>query len=133
VRLPFGLGVGFGIGFHPLTLVGGAAWPWIGVILGATILGAPIFVMIDRAALVLFLVDGIGFVNSIIDAREQLTFSGIPAIPLFTLAGFLLSEGKSSERLLRFFRAFLGWMPGGSAVVTAVLCAYSRCSPAGRV
>jgi len=118
-----GLGIGFGIGFRPLAVVGSSAWPWIGVIIGATILGAPIFVMIGGAALVLFLADGIGPVNSIIDAHEQLTFSGIPAIPLFTLAGFLLAEGKASERLLRFFRAFLGWIPGGTAVVTAVLCA----------
>jgi tripartite ATP-independent transporter DctM subunit len=118
-----GLGVGFGIGFRPLAVEGSAAWPWIGVIIAATVLGAPIFVMIGGTALVLFLADGIGPVNSIIDAHEQLTFSGISAIPLFTLAGFLLAEGKSSDRLLRLFRAFLGWIPGGTAVVTAVLCA----------
>jgi len=118
-----GLGVGFGIGLRPAAVAGGAAWPWIGVVIGATILGAPIFVMIGGVALVLFLADGVGPVNSMVDAHEQLTFSGIPAIPLFTLAGFLLAEGKASERLLRLFRAFLGWIPGGTAVVTAVLCA----------
>jgi tripartite ATP-independent transporter DctM subunit len=79
--------------------------------------------MIGGSALILFLTEGIGPVNSIIDAHEQLTFSGMPAIPLFTLAGFMLAEGKASARLLRLFRAFLGWLPGGTAVVTAVLCA----------
>jgi C4-dicarboxylate transporter DctM subunit len=118
-----GLGVGFAIGFRPLAVEGAAPWPWIGVIIGAAILGAPIFVMIGGAALVLFLTEGIGPVNSIIDAHEQLTFSGISALPLFTLAGFLLAEGKSSDRLLQLFRAFLGWLPGGTAVVIAVLCA----------
>ena len=118
-----GLAAGFLIGFRPSALEGHLAWPWILVPLAATILGAPIFVMIGGTALILFLTEGIGPVNSIIDAHEQLTFSGIPAIPLFTLAGFLLAEGKASTRLLRLFRAFLGWMPGGTAVVTAVLCA----------
>jgi tripartite ATP-independent transporter DctM subunit len=118
-----GLAAGFIMGIRPSAFEGHMAWPWILVPLGATILGAPIFVMIAGTALFLFLSEGIGPVNSIIDAHEQLTFSGIPAIPLFTLAGFLLAEGKASARLLRLFRAFLGWIPGGTAVVTAVLCA----------
>jgi C4-dicarboxylate transporter, DctM subunit len=118
-----GLATGFTIGLRPVAFEGQPAWPWILMFVGATILGAPIFVMIGGTALVLFLSEGIGPVNAIIDAHEQLTFSGIPAIPLFTLAGFLLAEGKASQRLLRLFRAFLGWLPGGTAVVTAVLCA----------
>ena len=48
----------------------------------------------------------------------------LPAIPLFTLAGFLLAEGRASERLLRVFRALFGWIPGGTAVVCAVLCSF---------
>jgi C4-dicarboxylate transporter, DctM subunit len=48
----------------------------------------------------------------------------LPAIPLFTLAGFLLAEGKASARLLRVFRAWFGWIPGGTAVVCAFLCSF---------
>ena len=48
----------------------------------------------------------------------------LPAIPLFTLTGFILAQGKSSERLLRVFRALVGWVPGGTAVVCAVVCAF---------
>ena len=48
----------------------------------------------------------------------------LPAIPLFTLAGFILAEGQSSERLLRVFRALFGWIPGGTAVVCAVVCSF---------
>ena len=118
-----GLAAGIVIGLRPSVFEGHVSWLWILVPLGATILGAPIFVMIAGSALILFLTEGVGPVNAIIDAHEQLTFSGIPAIPLFTLAGFLLAEGKASARLLRLFRAFLGWLPGGTAVVTAVLCA----------
>jgi tripartite ATP-independent transporter DctM subunit len=43
---------------------------------------------------------------------------------LFTLAGFLLAEGQASARLLRVFRAWFGWIPGGTAVVCAVLCTF---------
>jgi tripartite ATP-independent transporter DctM subunit len=60
-----------------------------------------------------------------VKAYEELTTStGLAAIPLFTLAGFLLAEGKSSERLLRLFRAWFGWAPGGTAVAAATLCAF---------
>jgi tripartite ATP-independent transporter DctM subunit len=72
----------------------------------------------------LFLAEGIPPNSPIVDAHSQLTLESIPAIPLFTLAGFLLAEGQTSERLLRLFRALFGWMPGGTAVVTAALCAF---------
>ena len=48
----------------------------------------------------------------------------LPAIPLFTLAGFLLAEGRCSERLLGVFRAWFGWVPGGTAVVCVLVCAF---------
>ena len=56
--------------------------------------------------------------------QELTTSTGIAAIPLFTLAGFLLAEGRSSERLLRVFRAWVGWAPGGTAIAAATLCAF---------
>src|SRR4029077_4317195 len=48
----------------------------------------------------------------------------LPAIPLFTLAGFILAEGQASTRMLRVFRAWFGWIPGGTAVVCAILCTF---------
>jgi tripartite ATP-independent transporter DctM subunit len=56
--------------------------------------------------------------------QELTTSTGIAAIPLFTVSGFLLAEGKSSERLLRVFRAWVGWLPGGTAIAAAALCAF---------
>jgi tripartite ATP-independent transporter DctM subunit len=100
------------------------AWPWLTGILAAAILGAPIFAVIGGAALFLFLVQGSLPIVMLIKAYEQLTNETLPSIPLFTLAGFLLAEGRAPERLLRLFRGFFGWMPGGTAVVTAALCAF---------
>jgi C4-dicarboxylate transporter, DctM subunit len=43
---------------------------------------------------------------------------------LFTLGGYLLSEGGAGKRLMRTFTALVGWMPGGLAVVTTLLLAF---------
>jgi tripartite ATP-independent transporter DctM subunit len=45
-------------------------------------------------------------------------------IPLFTLLGYLLAESKAPERIVGAARAFLGWMPGGLAVVCLVASAF---------
>jgi tripartite ATP-independent transporter DctM subunit len=54
--------------------------------------------------------------------RDKLNF--IPAIPLFTLAGYILFESKSSERLVAAAKAIFGWLPGGLAVVCILLCTF---------
>jgi C4-dicarboxylate transporter DctM subunit len=48
----------------------------------------------------------------------------IPALPLFTLAGYILSESKAGERLVRLFRALFGWLPGGLTIMSVVLCTF---------
>jgi len=48
----------------------------------------------------------------------------IATMPLFTLAGLILAEGGASTRLLRLFRAWFGWLPGGLPIVTTLLCAF---------
>ena len=47
----------------------------------------------------------------------------LPAIPLLTACGYVLAESRAAERLVRFFRALFGWMPGGVAVLVAAVCA----------
>jgi tripartite ATP-independent transporter DctM subunit len=48
----------------------------------------------------------------------------IPAIPLFTLAGYLMAEGGAGDRLVRLFRALFGWLPGGLPIVATLVCAF---------
>jgi TRAP-type C4-dicarboxylate transport system permease large subunit len=50
--------------------------------------------------------------------------SVLPTIPIFTLAGYLLSESRAPQRLVRVARAFLGFMPGGLAVVCVIASAF---------
>ena len=119
-----GILAGLFISQRPEMLDGHPVWPWLALVLAAAIAGAPIFVLLGGAALFLFLAQGDKPARLLVDSYQQLTSTDLPAIPLFTLAGFLLAEGKASQRLLRLFRALVGWMPGGTAVVTATLCAF---------
>ena len=96
----------------------------VGILILAALLGAPLFVPLGGIPLLLFLGDEVPGA-SIPAAMYQLASSAfLPAIPLFTLVGFLLTEGGAPQRLLRFFRAFFGWLPGGTAVIAALLCAF---------
>ena len=45
------------------------------------------------------------------------------AIPLFTIAGYLLGESRAPQRLVRLTDALFGWIPGGLAIVAVVSCA----------
>jgi C4-dicarboxylate transporter DctM subunit len=119
-----GIVAGLVISQRPEMLEGHPAWPWLALVLAGAIAGAPIFVLLGGSALFLFLTQGDKPARLLVDSYQQLTSTDLPAIPLFTLAGFLLAEGKASARLLRLFRAIVGWMPGGTAVVTATLCAF---------
>ena len=103
---------------------GRAAWPGLAVIAIAAVLGMPLFAILGGAAAWLFLHDGVTPAAILIETYSLSVSPTLPAIPLFTLAGFLLAEGRASERLLRVFRALVGWIPGGTAVVCAVLCSF---------
>jgi C4-dicarboxylate transporter, DctM subunit len=93
-------------------------------VLLATILGGPLFALLGGVALVFFLRDGVPIAAVPAETYRLAVSPTLAAIPLFTLTGYLLAEGHASSRLLRVFRAMLGWLPGGTAVVVAVLCAF---------
>jgi C4-dicarboxylate transporter, DctM subunit len=121
-----GILAGFFAAYHHGLFEGAALLPWILGILIAGILGAPIFALLGGIAMVAFFIDGSRPIVPLIKAYEELTSpsANLAAIPLFTLTGFLLAEGNSSERLLRALRALFGWMTGGTAVAAAWLCAF---------
>jgi tripartite ATP-independent transporter DctM subunit len=95
----------------------------IGLILLA-IFGAPLFTIIAASAMLGYQGEGIDLMAI---AIEVLGISGMPmlsAIPLFTFAGYLLSESNAPQRLVRLTDAVLGWMPGGLAMVALATCAF---------
>jgi len=119
-----GLLVGVLLARAPSLLDGKPAWPGVAIVLIAGALGAPIFAILGGTAAVLFMTSGITPAAILIETYSLSVSPTLPAIPLFTLAGFILAEGHASTRLLRVFRALFGWIPGGSAVVCAVLCSF---------
>ena len=103
-----------------------ASLVWIAIIglIAAALLGAPLFVLLGGAALVLLFADGIPIAAIPVETYRIVVSPSIPAIPLFTLTGYLLAEGGSSARLVRLFRALFAWMPGGLVVATTLVCAF---------
>jgi C4-dicarboxylate transporter DctM subunit len=87
-------------------------------------LGTPIFVFLGGAALLLFWGDGVTVAAIPAETYRIVASPIFPTIPLFTLAGFVLSEGRASERLVRVFQVLFGWVPGGLAVAATLLCAF---------
>ena len=99
------------------------AWPLIALVLVAALLGAPVFTAMGGVALVLFFKAGVPVSAVPAEIYRLIESPTLPAIPLLTACGYVLAESKASSRLVRFFRALFGWMPGGVAVMVAAVCA----------
>ena len=125
-RVPalIGLLAGVLLGQFPLWLEGVTILPIVGLVLVATLLGGPIFAALGGLAVLLFLAEGVPAAAVPAETYRLVVSPTLPAIPLFTLAGFILAQGGSSQRLLKIFRALFGWVPGGTAVVAAISCAF---------
>jgi C4-dicarboxylate transporter DctM subunit len=87
------------------------------------LIGVPVFVVICGLALYLFFASGIDLSAIIIEMHRMATTPVLVAIPLFTFAGYLLSESGAPKRLIRLSDAVLGWLPGGLSVIALVTCA----------
>ena len=96
------------------------AVPLVIVLIVAAALGAPLFIVLAGIAFLLFA--RAGGVMAVVpnEGYTMLTSNTVPAIPLFTFVGYLLSESKAGERLFRLFRELFGWLPGGM-VIAAIL------------
>jgi TRAP-type mannitol/chloroaromatic compound transport system permease large subunit len=102
---------------------GGLALPLVAVILLAALVGAPVFVAMGGIALVLFFKDSVPVSAVTADIYRLMVSPTLPAVPLLTACGYVMAESQASHRLVRFFRALFGWMPGGVAVLVAAVCA----------
>jgi C4-dicarboxylate transporter DctM subunit len=98
--------------------------PLVLLLVASVFLGGPIFVLVGGLALLFFLHSGGPLESTANQAYTMLTGDVIPSIPLFTLAGYIISESKSGERLVRVFRALFGWLPGGLSLMSILICAF---------
>lgn len=122
-RITFGI---IGAVVAILGLLGGAL---VALVAALALLGAPLFAVMGGASELAWL--------SHADPEQQLLrrlapevfgsrFAGSPiltTIPLFTFVGYLMAESKTPERLVRAATAWVGWMPGGLAIVCVLASA----------
>jgi len=93
------------------------------IILFLAILGTPLFVVISALALLSFYSIDIDLSVVIIEMSRLSDTPLLLSLPLFIFAGTLLAESGTPQRLLRLSQVLLGWMPGGLAVVSLMVCA----------
>ena len=88
------------------------------------ILGAPLFAVIAASAMLGFHGQESDLMAMSIEIQTIASMPFLAAIPLFTFAGYLLSESNAPKRLVRLTGALMGWMPGGLALVCLAACAF---------
>lgn len=99
------------------------SWLFPLVLLLLALCGTPLFVIIAASAMWGFTQDGTDLQVMAINIYQLAEMPVLIAIPLFTFAGYLLGESKAPSRLVRMTEVFLGWMPGGLAIVAITACA----------
>lgn len=94
------------------------------LILLAALIGSPIFVVMTLISAVAFHFADEQLSIIAIEIYRMASAPTLLTIPLFTFAGYLMAESKSPERLLKLAHGALGWLPGGVAIVSLVICAF---------
>jgi tripartite ATP-independent transporter DctM subunit len=94
------------------------------ILLLFALLGTPLFIAIAGGAILASHSADISPDILIIEMNRLAASPNMIAIPLFTFAGVMMSHGGAPRRLVAFYRAALGWMPGGLAIVAIGTCAF---------
>ncbi len=89
--------------------------------------GLPLFAAIGITGIIQFAISGIDPTVVIVEMYRVASAPTLLAIPLFTLAGYVLAESSAPRRLLNLAEALLGWIPGGVAIGSLVSCALFTC------
>lgn len=90
----------------------------------AVLCGAPLFVGLAGIALIWFISAGDPIASIPLDHYDQVTNPMLATLPLFTLAGYIVTATGAARRLVRLLRAWTGHLRGGPAVVTVFACAF---------
>ena len=97
--------------------------PAVVLLFVAFLLGTPVFVVMAGYAVLLFFLAATPVAAVPAETFRLVIQPTLPAIPLLTVAGYVLAEGGASTRLVRAAQALFGWLPGGLAVMAAFVCA----------
>ena len=95
----------------------------LGVLVITLTIGVPLPFCFGAALMVMSLVGGITMKGTMMWGFSQLANPVLLAIPLFILAGTLMSASGIAASLLRLVNVFIGHIRGGLGVVATVSCA----------
>jgi tripartite ATP-independent transporter DctM subunit len=121
----YGLGA-IGLVTAIMTALGGM---WVGLVVLSALVGTPLFAVMGGASELAWLLhpsDRYHHLRFIAPEILASRFAGSPiitTIPLFTFTGYLMAESKTPERLVRAATTWVGWLPGGLAIVCVVASA----------
>lgn len=100
--------------------------PFVLIMIFMAFSGVPLFVSITGIVYVIFssnpdfyAIDDIAF-----SAYSRLAEVNIAAIPLFTIAGYVLAQGSAGKRFIELFQALFGWFRGGTVVATVLVLTF---------
>ncbi|MFK5949616.1 MAG: TRAP transporter large permease subunit, partial [Methylococcales bacterium] len=94
------------------------------VLIILALLGAPLFSIIAAGALYGFYIADIDLMVIGIELYRIAETPLLMALPLFTFSGYLLSESKTSQRMLNLIQSMVGWMPGGLVIFAFIFSAF---------
>lgn len=101
-----------------------AVWPLIVLLVVFAFLGVPLFLVLGGIAYILFSQSG-GYVDVIpLETYRILTDRNIAAIPLFTIAGYILAKSSAGQRYVSVFKSMFGWFRGGTVVAAVVVTTF---------
>lgn len=95
----------------------------IGVLVFTLTLGVPLPYCFGAALMTMYFVGEVTMKGMMLWGFQQLSNPVLLSIPLFVLAGTIMSQSGIAAALLRFVNAFVGHIRGGLGVVAAVSCA----------
>ena len=88
------------------------------------LLGAPLFSVLAAGSLLASQSLDLSIDLLIIEMNRLAASPNMIALPLFILAGVVMSAGGAAQRLVVFFHSAFGWLPGGIAIVSIGACAF---------
>ncbi|TCK18469.1 tripartite ATP-independent transporter DctM subunit [Thiogranum longum] len=96
----------------------------VAAIIMLALFGLPLFAVLGAGSLLYAHYSELDSALLIVELNRLASSPNLTAIPLFTLAGVILSSGGAPQRLIRLFNALLGWLPGGLSIVAIAACAF---------
>lgn len=97
--------------------------PLLIVMVVSAVAGVPIFAVLGGISLVMFATNGV--LETVPDEAYGMLISvQVPALPLFAVAGFLLSESGAGKRLIDLCTALFSRFRGGLIIAATLICAY---------